>query len=123
MVIAIISVVFFGSMLSLYLLKLLTHPRKVVKEWHSPAHRPGFSAVTITILLYAYLALYEVSVSPSEGRCALCSASGSPCWLARVRARVGVCVGVRQDRTFAKVLFWIAGPLQLYLAVASISDW
>ncbi|GAQ85585.1 hypothetical protein KFL_002430010, partial [Klebsormidium nitens] len=81
------SAVVFAVLLTLYASRCLFYPRKIAKEWAHPVYSNFFSTVTITLLLYAY-------VAAAGDRPRLC-----------------------------EVLFWIAAPIQLLLAVIMVARW
>jgi tellurite resistance protein len=53
--IAVICVVIFLVLLLLYIAKAAFYPRKVMKEWHCPFRIHAFPAISITLMLFAYL--------------------------------------------------------------------
>lgn len=59
-VLAILSVIIFGLLGFLYILRALMYPQKVIKEWHHPIFGNFFSAFSICITLFGILFLpYE----------------------------------------------------------------
>eukprot|EP00523_Entomoneis_sp_CCMP467_P011515 CAMPEP_0168717948 /NCGR_PEP_ID=MMETSP0724-20121128/261_1 /TAXON_ID=265536 /ORGANISM="Amphiprora sp., Strain CCMP467" /LENGTH=1003 /DNA_ID=CAMNT_0008764437 /DNA_START=689 /DNA_END=3700 /DNA_ORIENTATION=+ len=93
-VLGVISAVLFALFAVLFACRLIQYPKKCRAEWVCPQRSPSFGAITITVMLLAFLLHDEIRDGPEE-------------W----------------PQKTGRIVFWIAAVAHALLTVVKFSEW
>lgn len=118
----IIAAAVFVIFFNLYVLRLVLYSRKCSTEWDCPLRSPSFGAISLFLMLFAFL-IFDVN---NRGRTGLSDMlfdgdEGLP------TAQDPTADNGRGDdhhwEWFARVLFWLGAVTQMLLSVAKFGEW